>query len=74
MRHAETSLFTVLGAGDNGVLTLLRVITDPLLAIISRVVNSKNVGDTLGMIPNLSIPREVADLIDGQSDSVAAEV
>ena len=49
-------------------------ISDQVLVIISNVGQSKDVGNTLGLIPELSIPREVVDLIDGHGAIIAAEV
>ena len=61
----KTSLLTVLDAGDDEALALLGVILDPLLVVISNVGQSKDVVNTLGVIPHAPISREVADLIDG---------
>ena len=73
-RPAKTSLLTVLGAGENGVLALLRFILDPILVIVRDVGQSKDVGNTLGVIPESPIPMNVADLIDGHSARVTYEV
>ena len=70
----KTSLLTVLDAGDYEALALLGVILEPFLFVVSNVRQSKDVGNTLGLIPELSIPREVVDLIDGHGAIVADEV
>ena len=46
------SLLAVLGASDNEVLDFLRFISDPVLIIVRDVAQSKNVCNTLGIIPN----------------------
>ena len=51
------SLLAVLGASDNEVLDFLRVISDPVLIIVIDVAQSKDVGNTLGIIPHSPIPR-----------------
>ena len=73
-RPAETSLLTVLGTGENKVLTLLKVISDLVVGIISNSEHSKDFGDTLGAVPNSSIPRWVSNLIDGHVSIIASEV
>ena len=73
-RPAETSLLTVLDAGENEVLAHLRFISDPVLVIVRDVGQYKYVGNTLGVIPDLSITSEVADLIDRHSAIVTANM
>ena len=73
-RPAETSLLTVLGAGENGVLDILRFILDPILVIVRDVGQSKDVGNTLGVIPHAPIPKEVTKLINWDGASVAAKM
>ena len=68
------SLLSVLDAGDDEILYLLGVISGPVLFIISNLGHSKDVGDTLGVIPHAHIPMEVAGFVGGYGASVAAEV
>ena len=67
-------ILSVPGAGGDKVLAFLRLISDPVLVIVSDAGQSKDVGKTLGVVSQLLIPREVDDLIDGDSSSVTAEV
>ena len=73
-RPAETSLLTILGAGDDEFFALLRIISDPVILIVSNVGQYKDVGDTPGLVLDLSITREVSYLVYGNGDIVAAEV
>ena len=56
-RPAETILLAILGAGDNEVLALFRIISDPVLFIVINIGQSKYVGNTLEVIPHLPIPK-----------------
>ena len=47
---------------------------DPLLVFIIDVGQSKDVGDTLGVIPQATISREVGEFIDGDRIIFLAEV
>ena len=73
-RPVETSLLTILGAGGDEVFALLRIISDPVILIVSNVGQYKDVGDTIGLVLDLYIPREVSYLVYGHGDIVAAEV
>ena len=73
-RPAETSLFAVLSVGDNEVIALSGVISDPVLVVGNNVIQSKDVVNTLGVITNWPIPIKVTDIIDGHSASVKSEV
>ena len=54
---AETKLPTVLGVGEDEVLALLRITSDSVLIIVRDVRQSKDVENTLGVIPHSSITR-----------------
>ena len=73
-RPVETSLLTILGTGGDEVFALLRIISDPVILIVSNVGQYKDVGDTIGLVLDLYIPREVSYLVYGHGAIVAAEV
>ena len=54
---AETSLPTALGVVDDEVLALLIITSDPVRIIVRDIGQSKDVEDTLGVIPHSSITR-----------------
>ena len=68
------SLLTTLSTGDDEIFALSRVISDPVLIFVRDVGNPKDVGNTLGVIPHWTIPREDVNLINGRSASVSAEM
>ena len=67
-------ILSVPGAGGDKVLAFFRLISDPVLVIVSDAGQSKDVGNTLGVVSKLPITREVDDFIDRDSYRVTAEV